>query len=184
MLRLCYYGWEIAEVAKANGVDWFVGKEMFTANLTNGRNDNKGADTPYAILSPEWNALGLAEQVKQEAEFHEMIGTGRGGKFKELSDARRDGDTDRFYQIVIAFDKAWLAEHGEEDFSDRIITPEDIEEQKKAEAEAWEEFRKEQEAQQAGDSAEEPQEGAQGAGEGEDAPEDGESAEGAEEPAE
>lgn len=159
MMRLCYYGWEIAEVSKANGVDWFIGKEMFTANLTNGRNDNKGADTPYAILGPEWNALGLAEQVKQEAEFHEMIGTGRGGKFKELSDARRAGDTDRFYEIVIAFDKAWLAEHGEEDFSDRIITPEDIEEQKKAEAEAWEEFRKEQaEGENAGDPAEEGEE--------------------------
>ena len=159
MLRLCYYGWEIAEVAKYNKVDWFIGKEMFTANLTNGRNDNKGADTPYAILSPEWNALGLAEQVKQEAEFMDMVGTAEGGKFKELSAARNAGDTDRFYQIVIAFDKAWLAEHGEEDFSDRIITPEDIEEQKKAEAEAWEEFRKEQaEGENAGDPAEEPEE--------------------------
>lgn len=173
MLRLCYYGWEIAEVAKANGVDWFIGKEMFTANLTNGRNDNKGADTPYAILSPEWNALGLAEQVKQEAEFHEMIGTGRGGKFKELSDARRDGDTDRFYQIVIAFDKAWLAEHGEEDFSDRIITPEDIEEQKKAEQEAWEQFRKEQ-AEKGEETPDSPPDGP------EDEPEGGET----EEPAE
>lgn len=144
MLRLCYYAWEIAEVAKANRVDWFIGKEMFTANLTNGRNDNKGADTPYAILSPEWNALGLAEQVKQESEVMEMFGTARGGKFRELSAARNAGDTDRFYEIVIAFDKAWMAEHGDEDFSDRIITPEDIEEQKKAEQEAWEEFRKEQ----------------------------------------
>ena len=178
MLRLCYYGWEIAEVAKANGVDWFIGKEMFTANLTNGRNDNKGADTPYAILSPEWNALGLAEQVKQEAEFMDMVGTAEGGKFKELSDARRDGDTDRFYEIVIAFDKAWMAEHGEEDFSDRIITPEDIEEQKRAEAEAWEEFRKEQaEGENAGDPAEEPEEAPEGP---EDEPEVGET----EEPAE
>ena len=93
----------------------------FRLHNSNYNNDNKGADTPYAILSPEWNALGLAEQVKQEAEFHEMIGTGRGGKFKEISDARNAGDTDRFYEIVIAFDKAWMAEQ-----------------------EAWEEFRKEQ----------------------------------------
>lgn len=179
MLRLCYYAWEVAEVAKANRVDWFIGKEMFTANLTNGRNDNKGADTPYAILSPEWNALGLAEQVKQEAEFHEMIGTGRGGKFKELSDARNAGDTDRFYQIVIAFDKAWMAEHGEEDFSDRIITPEDIEEQKKAEAEAWEEFRKEQaEGENVGDPAEEGEEIPDSPSDGpEDEPEGGETEE-------
>ena len=144
MLRLCYYAWEIAEVAKANRVDWFIGKEMFTANLTNGRNDNKGADTPYAILSPEWNALGLAEQVKQEAEFMDMVGTAEGGKFKELSAARNAGDTDRFYEIVIAFDKAWMAEHGDEDYSKYIITPETIEEQKRKEQEAWEEFRKEQ----------------------------------------
>lgn len=146
MLRLCYYGWEIAEVAKANRVDWFVGKEMFTANLEKGQNINKGADTPYAILGPDWRALGLAEQVKQESELMEMFGTAKGGKFKELSKARNDNDTDAFYKIVIEFDKEWLKEHGDEDFSDRIITPEDIEEQKKAEAEAWEEFRKNQEA--------------------------------------
>ena len=96
MLRLCYYAWEIAEVAKANRVDWFIGKEMFTANLTNGRNDNKGADTPYAILSPEWNALGLAEQVKQEAEFMDMVGTAEGGKFKELSAALGKETIDTF----------------------------------------------------------------------------------------
>ena len=146
MMRLCYYAWEIAEVAKYNKVDWFIGKEMFTANLEKGQNINKGADTPYAILGPDWRALGLAEQVKQEAELMEMFGTAKGGKFKELSKARNDNDTDAFYKIVIEFDKEWLKEHGEEDFSDRIITPEDIEEQKKAEAEAWEEFRKNQEA--------------------------------------
>lgn len=146
MLRLCYYGWEIAEVAKYNKVDWFIGKEMFTANLEKGQNINKGADTPYAILGPDWRALGLAEQVKQESELMEMFGTAKGGKFKELSKARNDNDTDAFYKIVIEFDKEWLKEHGDEDFSDRIITPEDIEEQKKAEAEAWEEFRKNQEA--------------------------------------
>lgn len=146
MLRLCYYAWEIAEVAKYNKVDWFIGKEMFTANLEKGQNINKGADTPYAILGPDWRALGLAEQVKQESELMEMFGTAKGGKFKELSKARNDNDTDAFYKIVIEFDKEWLKEHGEEDFSDRIITPEDIEEQKKAEAEAWEEFRKNQEA--------------------------------------
>lgn len=146
MLRLCYYAWEIAEVAKYNKVDWFIGKEMFTANLEKGQNINKGADTPYAILGPDWRALGLAEQVKQESELMEMFGTAKGGKFKELSKARNDNDTDAFYKIVIEFDKEWLKEHGDEDFSDRIITPEDIEEQKKAEAEAWEEFRKNQEA--------------------------------------
>lgn len=146
MMRLCYYAWEIAEVAKYNKVDWFIGKEMFTANLEKGQNINKGADTPYAILGPDWRALGLAEQVKQESELMEMFGTAKGGKFKELSKARNDNDTDAFYKIVIEFDKEWLKEHGEEDFSDRIITPEDIEEQKKAEAEAWEEFRKNQEA--------------------------------------
>lgn len=145
MLRLCYYAWEIAEVAKYNKVDWFIGKEMFTANLEKGQNINKGADTPYAILGPDWRALGLAEQVKQESELMEMFGTAKGGKFKELSKARNDNDTDAFYKIVIEFDKEWLKEHGDEDFSDRIITPEDIEEQKKAEAEAWEEFRKNQE---------------------------------------
>ena len=146
MMRLCYYAWEIAEVAKYNKVDWFIGKEMFTANLEKGQNINKGADTPYAILGLDWRALGLAEQVKQESELMEMFGTAKGGKFKELSKARNDNDTDAFYKIVIEFDKEWLKEHGEEDFSDRIITPEDIEEQKKAEAEAWEEFRKNQEA--------------------------------------
>ena len=146
MMRLCYYAWEIAEVAKYNKVDWFIGKEMFTANLEKGQNINKGADTPYAILGPDWRALGLAEQVKQESELMEMLGTAKGGKFKELSKARNDNDTDAFYKIVIEFDKEWLKEHGEEDFSDRIITPEDIEEQKKAEAEAWEEVRKNQEA--------------------------------------
>lgn len=146
MMRLCYYAWEIAEVAKYNKVDWFIGKEMFTANLEKGQNINKGADTPYAILGPDWRALGLAEQVKQESELMEMFGTAKGGKFKELSKARNDNDTDAFYKIVIEFDKEWLKEHGDEDFSDRIITPEDIEEQKKAEAEAWEEFRKNQEA--------------------------------------
>ena len=146
MMRLCYYAWEIAEVAKYNKVDWFIGKEMFTANLEKGQNINKGADTPYAILGPDWRALGLAEQVKQESELMEMFGTAKGGKFKELSKARNDNDIDAFYKIVIEFDKEWLKEHGDEDFSDRIITPEDIEEQKKAEAEAWEEFRKNQEA--------------------------------------
>lgn len=159
MMRLVFYAWEIMEVAKANGVDWFIGKEMFTANLTNCRNDNKGADNfPYETLGPEWNALGLAEQVKQETEYMDMVVTAEGGKFKELSDARRDGDTDRFYQIVIAFDKAWMAEHGDEDYSKYIITPETIEEQKKAEQEAWEEFRKEQAEAEAGEG-ETPAEG-------------------------
>ena len=182
MLRLCYYGWEIAEVAKANGVDWFVGKEMFTANLTNGRNDNKGADTPYAILSPEWNALGLAKQVKQEAEFMDMVGTAEGGKFKELSAARNAGDTDRFYEIVIAFDKAWMAEHGDEDYSKYIITPETIEEQKKAEQEAWEEFRKEQEGQGSTEGgAEGPSEAGDEAAEGDGAQEAEEAADGGQE---
>ena len=144
MMRLVFYSWEIMEVAKANGVDWFIGKEMFTANLTNGRNDNKGANTPYAILSAEWNELGLAEQTKQEAEFNDMISTGKGGKFKELSKARNAGDIDKFNDIVIAFDKKWVEEHESADYAKYVITPEMIEEQKRKEQEAWEEFRKEQ----------------------------------------
>ena len=158
MMRLVFYSWEIMEVAKANGVDWFIGKEMFTANLTNGRNDNKGANTPYAILSAEWNALGLAEQTKQEAEYNAMTGTAKGGKFKELSAARNAGDQEKFLSIVVDFDKKWMKENEGVDFSEYIITPEKVEEQKRKEQEAWEEFRKEQAEAEAG-KGETPAEG-------------------------
>ena len=159
MMRLVFYAWEIMEVAKANKVDWFIGKEMFTANLTNCRNDNKGADNfPYETLGPEWNALGLAEQVKQEAEYNEMTGTGKGGKFKELSAARNAGDQEKFLSIVVDFDKKWMKENEGVDFSEYIITPEKVEEQKRKEQEAWEEFRKEQAEAEAG-KGETPAEG-------------------------
>ena len=70
---LINYMWEMLDVARANGVDVGVGRDMFVANLNNfgleGAEFYPGAENmDYETASEQWKAMPLKEQAEAIVE--------------------------------------------------------------------------------------------------------------------
>ena len=91
---LINYMWEMLDVARANGVDVGVGRDMFVANLNNfgieGAEFYPGAENmDYETASEQWKAMPLKEQAEARTAAKKAFQD----NYKELTAARGAGDT-------------------------------------------------------------------------------------------
>lgn len=102
---LINYMWEMLDVARANGVDVGVGRDMFVANLNNfgieGAEFYPGAENmDYETASEQWKAMPLKEQAEARTAAKKAFQD----NYKELTAARGAGDTAAFYRILATYD--------------------------------------------------------------------------------
>lgn len=98
---LLNYLWDMMDVAKANGVDVGVGRDMFVANLNNcgvaGAEFYAGAESvDYATASAQWKALTSKEQADAKTAAKDCMTE----NYEDLTEARRVGSRAKFYDIV------------------------------------------------------------------------------------
>lgn len=64
---------EIIDIAKANGVSWDVGADMFLANIRNSGDESlphyPGAFVDYPVLKPELGAMSAQAVAEMKNEF-------------------------------------------------------------------------------------------------------------------
>lgn len=102
---LINYMWEMLDVARANGVDVGVGRDMFVANLNNfgieGAEFYPGAENmDYETASAQWKEMPLKEQAEARTAAKKAFQD----NYKELTAARGAGDTAAFYRILATYD--------------------------------------------------------------------------------
>lgn len=102
---LINYMWEMLDVAKANGVDVGVGRDMFVANLNNfgieGAEFYAGAEKmDYEAASEQWKAMSLKEQADAKTAAKKAMQD----NYEALTAARREGDTAAFYRVLATYD--------------------------------------------------------------------------------
>ena len=96
------YIWSIFDLGKTNNVDIGVAKDLFLANLTQKKAVYPGADElDYAALGEEWEALSTKEQTAQREAYRQITAvTKAGGRYKDLTAARRAHDREQFEAVV------------------------------------------------------------------------------------
>lgn len=102
---LINYLWAIMDVAKANGVDVGVGRDMFVANLNNygidGAEFYAGADyVDYETASAQWKAMSAAEQAEAKTAAKNCMTD----NYEELTEARRVGSRAKFDDIIASYE--------------------------------------------------------------------------------
>lgn len=98
---LLNYLWDMMDVAKANGVDVGVGRDMFVANLQNfgidGAEFYEGApDVDYAAASEQWKAMSPKEQADAKTAAKKAMQD----NYEDLTEARLVGSRGKFDYIV------------------------------------------------------------------------------------
>lgn len=94
--------WNIWNIGKENNVDIGVAKDMFIANLEQRAAVYHGADElDYAALGAAWAELGDGDKTKQRETYRQITAvTEAGGRYKDLTAARRADDRETFEGIV------------------------------------------------------------------------------------
>ena len=91
------YTQEIFDIAKSQGVDIGVGRDMFVECLTRGIKAYEGAgEHDFAALSAEWNSLPLEEQGAAKTAWSEFTQA----NYKQLTAFRRENDREGFAAFV------------------------------------------------------------------------------------
>ena len=96
------YIWSIFDIAKENDVDIGAGKDMFLANLEQKKAVYHGADNlDYAVLGAEWENLSEKDKTAQRETYRKITAvSAAGGRYKDLTAARRENDREKFETVV------------------------------------------------------------------------------------
>ena len=95
--------WEIWNIGRENGnADIGVAKDMFIANLEQKKAAYHGADElDYEALGAAWAELTADEKTAQRETYRRITAvTEAGGRYKDLTAARRENDRADFEAIV------------------------------------------------------------------------------------
>lgn len=94
--------WSIWNIGRENDVDIGVAKDMFITNLEQKKAVYHGADElDYAALGAEWEKLSTDQKTEQRETYRKITAvTDAGGRYKDLTTARRENDRERFEAIV------------------------------------------------------------------------------------
>ena len=96
------YIWSIFDIAKENDVDIGAGKDMFLANLEQKKAVYHGADNlDYAVLGAEWENMDEKDKTAQRETYRKITAvSAAGGRYKDLTAARRENDREKFEAVV------------------------------------------------------------------------------------